>query len=87
MSVAELEAHEVALESATGGLWRDAFRRLVRNPAAILGALLVAMFIVAAAFAPLLAPYAPKDQNLLLHQKLLALRQHKHATESTPAQP
>ena len=66
MSVAELEAHEVALESATGGLWRDAFRRLVRNPAAILGALLVAMFIVAAAFAPLLAPYAPKDQNLLL---------------------
>jgi len=66
MSVAELEAHEVALESATGGLWRDAFRRLVRNPAAILGALLVAMFIVAAAFAPILAPYAPKEQNLLL---------------------
>src|SRR5207253_2253094 len=66
VSVAELEAHEVALESATGGLWRDAFRRLVRNPAAILGALLVAMFIVAAAFAPLLAPYGPKEQNLLL---------------------
>jgi uncharacterized protein (DUF433 family) len=28
-----------------------------------------------------------KGQNLLLHQKLLAFRQHKHATESTPAQP
>jgi hypothetical protein len=28
-----------------------------------------------------------KDQNLLLHQKLLAFRQHKHATESAPAQP
>ena len=38
MSVAELEAHEVAREGATGGLWRDAFRRLVKNPAAILGA-------------------------------------------------
>ena len=66
MSVAELEAHEVALEASTGGLWRDAFRRLARNPAAILGALMVAVFIVAAVFAPLIAPYAPKDQNLLL---------------------
>jgi uncharacterized protein (DUF433 family) len=28
-----------------------------------------------------------KDQNLLLHQKLLAFRQHKHATESAPTQP
>ena len=28
-----------------------------------------------------------KDQNLLLHQKLLVFRQHKHATESAPAQP
>ena len=28
-----------------------------------------------------------KDQNLPLHQKLLAFRQHKHATESAPAQP
>jgi peptide/nickel transport system permease protein len=66
VSVAELEAHEVALEAATGGLWRDAFRRLARNPGAILGAILVAIFIVAAIFAPLIAPYAPKDQNLLL---------------------
>jgi peptide/nickel transport system permease protein len=66
VSVAELEAHEVALEAATGGLWRDAFRRLARNPGAILGAVLVFIFIVAAIFAPLIAPYAPKDQNLLL---------------------
>ena len=66
MSVAELEAHEVALEAPTGGLWRDAFRRLVRNPAAILGALLVALFVIAAAFAPLLAHGGPKTQNLIL---------------------
>ena len=66
MSIAELEAHEVALEAATGGLWRDALRRLVRNPAAILGAFLVSLFIIAAAFAPLLAHAGPKDQNLIL---------------------
>ena len=65
MSVVELEAHELALE-APSGLWRDALRRLLRNPAAILGAIFVAAFVVAAAFAPLLAPFDPKEQNLLL---------------------
>ena len=35
MSIAEVEAQELALEGATGGLWHDALRRLVRNPAAI----------------------------------------------------
>jgi peptide/nickel transport system permease protein len=66
VSVAELEAVEVALEASTGGLWRDAFRRLVRNPAAILGAFLVSLFIIAAVFAPLLAHGGPRDQNLIL---------------------
>ena len=28
-----------------------------------------------------------KGHNLLLHQKLLAFRQHKHATKSAPVQP
>ena len=28
-----------------------------------------------------------QNQNLLLHQKLLAFRQHKHTTKSTPVQP
>jgi peptide/nickel transport system permease protein len=66
VSVAEIEAQELALEAATGGLWHDALRRLVRNPAAILGALLVFVFVVAAVFAPLLAHGNPKDQNLTL---------------------
>jgi peptide/nickel transport system permease protein len=65
MSVVELEAHEIAFE-APSGLWRDALRRLLRTPAAILGAAFVAAFVVAAIFAPLLAPYDPKEQNLLL---------------------
>ena len=65
MSVVELEARGVELEAlAGGGLWREALHRLVRNPAAIAGAAIVAAFLVVAIFAPLLAPYDPRDQNL-----------------------
>jgi peptide/nickel transport system permease protein len=66
MSVAELEAYEVALEAPTGGMWREASRRLIRNPAAIIGGVLVIVFVIAAVFAPLIAPYGPLDQNLSL---------------------
>jgi peptide/nickel transport system permease protein len=66
VSIAEIEAVDVALETPTGGLWRDAFRRLVRNPAAILGFVLVSLFVIAAIFAPLLAHGNPDEQNLIL---------------------
>jgi len=66
MSIAEVEAQELALEASTGGLWSDAFRRLRRNPGAILGAILVSIFIAAAALAPVLAHGGPKDQDLAL---------------------
>jgi peptide/nickel transport system permease protein len=66
MSIAEVEAQELALEGSTGGLWSDAFRRIRRNPGAILGAILVTLFISAAALAPVLAHGGPKDQNLVL---------------------
>jgi peptide/nickel transport system permease protein len=66
MSIAELEAREVQLEAPTGGLWRDAWSRLKRNPGAIVGFVFVATFVVAAIFAPLLAPYGPREQNLSL---------------------
>ena len=65
MSIAELEAHQVALEAPTGGLWRDAWRRLRRNPAAIVGFFLVGTFVVVAIFAPLIAPYDAREPNLL----------------------
>ena len=42
VSVAELEAADVALEVAASGLWRDAWLRLRRNPGAIVGFALVA---------------------------------------------
>jgi peptide/nickel transport system permease protein len=65
MSVAELESAEIALE-APSGLWSEAWRRLIRNPGAILGAFLVSVFVVTAIFAPVIAPYSPKEQNLAL---------------------
>lgn len=66
MSLAEIE--ERALEHAppASGLWRDAWRRLRRNPGAIAGASIILFFVFVAVFAPLLAPYDPRDQNLSL---------------------
>src|SRR5438105_6769243 len=66
MSVAEIEAAELTLEASTGGLWSDAWYRLVRNPSAILGGLFVSVFAVVAIFAPLIAPYNPEVTNLSL---------------------
>jgi peptide/nickel transport system permease protein len=63
VSVAELESREIQLE-APSGLWREALHRLVRNPGAIVGFVLVAIFVLTAIFAPLIAPYDPRTQNL-----------------------
>jgi peptide/nickel transport system permease protein len=63
VSVAELESREIQLE-APSGLWREAWHRLVRNPGAIVGFVLVAIFVLTAIFAPLIAPYDPRTQNL-----------------------
>ena len=63
MSVVEAEAVELAIE-APGGLWSEAWHKLVRNPGAIVGATIVSIFVVTAIFAPVIAPDGPKDQNL-----------------------
>jgi len=65
VSVTELESREIQLE-APSGLWSDAWRRLVRNPGAIVGFGLVALFVLTAIFAPLIAPYDPREQDLSL---------------------
>jgi peptide/nickel transport system permease protein len=65
MSVAEIEGLRENV-SAGGGLWSDAWRRLRRNPSALVGFGLVGAFVFVAIFAPLLAPYDPRYQNLLL---------------------
>src|SRR5919108_714987 len=63
MSVAEAEAREVQLE-APSGLWSEAWRRLRRNPGAIVGFVLVALFVSVALLAPVIAPYGPLEQGL-----------------------
>jgi peptide/nickel transport system permease protein len=40
-------------------LWRGAFHRLRRNPSAVIGAVIVAAFVLVAVLAPLIAPYRP----------------------------
>jgi peptide/nickel transport system permease protein len=64
VSVAELEARELSLEPGQGGLWRDAWRRLRRNPGAVLGFTLVGLFVLVALAAPLLAPEDPRFGDL-----------------------
>lgn len=65
MSVAEAEARELQFD-APSGLWREALRRLLRNPSAIIGFVLVFLFVIAAVFAPRIAPYDPLKTDLLL---------------------
>ena len=65
MSVAQLESAEIQLE-APSGLWSEAWRRLVRNPGAIVGFVLVTLFVLTAIFAPLIAPYDPRATDVSL---------------------
>src|SRR4051794_53158 len=60
MSVVELESREIQIE-APSGLWHEAWRHLVRNPSAIVGFALVGMFVLMAIFAPIIAPYGPRE--------------------------
>jgi peptide/nickel transport system permease protein len=46
-------------------LWRDAARRLMRNPAALIGLFLIGTFVFVAVFAPLISPYSPTDGTIL----------------------
>ncbi|GGM31305.1 ABC transporter permease [Micromonospora yangpuensis] len=42
-------------------LWQEAFRRLRRNPAAIIGAVILAIFVLVALVGPFFVPYGPTD--------------------------
>lgn len=62
VSQAELlaEAAEAAPTRQTS-LWKDAWRRLIKNKLAVVGMIIVAMFAVIAIFAPLIAPYGEAE--------------------------
>jgi peptide/nickel transport system permease protein len=65
MSLAEAEAGELQLEDEQlVGRWTDARQRLLRNPGAVAGIVLILLFVLVAVFAPLLAPYDPTAQDL-----------------------
>ena len=61
MSIAELEAAQIQLEQPTGGLWREAWYRLTRNVGAIIGAVIVSIFAIAAIGAQWIAPHDPAN--------------------------
>ena len=52
------------VEDKPVGLWADAFRRMRRSPAAIIGGSIVGLMVLVAVFAPFLAPYDPLRGNL-----------------------
>ena len=52
--------------SRSSTLWSDAIYRLTRNKAAMLGAFILFILIIAAALAPWIAPYSYSFQNLEL---------------------
>ncbi|WP_406725382.1 ABC transporter permease [Streptomyces sp. GD-15H] len=59
--LAELTATK---ETSTGAsLWREAFRRLKHSKMAIIGAIVIALFVALAIVGPYLAPYAPTAQT------------------------
>lgn len=61
MSLAQAEAQELHLEEQSG-LWKDAFARLRRNPGAIIGGVLILVFVIVALFTPAIAPFKPNQQ-------------------------
>ncbi len=62
-SGATAAAAAYGLVNATGQ-WKDIRRRFVRNKLAVLGLVMIAVVVFVAIFAPLIAPYDPKAQDL-----------------------
>lgn len=58
--LAELAAQD---DEAGRSLWQETFARLRRNPMAIIGGVIVALFLLLSVIAPLLAPYSPTAQT------------------------
>jgi peptide/nickel transport system permease protein len=58
---AELAQLQVERFEEATTLWSDAWRRLRRNPSAVVGVALIAFFVAIALLAPVLAPHDPRD--------------------------
>jgi oligopeptide transport system permease protein len=60
-ALSELGAQSEAWTRPHTSLWGDAWRRLTRNKLAVIGLVIVSMFLLIALFAPLLAPYGQSE--------------------------
>jgi peptide/nickel transport system permease protein len=72
MTTTWLERRRSRIDDIAGGrsLGAEAFRRLRREPAAIVGAIIIGIFVVVAAFAPLLAPHDATEAFPQLQENL-----------------
>jgi peptide/nickel transport system permease protein len=57
--IAELAAAQA--DERGGSLWQEAFKRLRRNPGAIAGGIVLAIFVLVSVFGPFLVPYSPTE--------------------------
>src|SRR5205823_2915057 len=64
MATAATTAGAIPAPRASRGIWRDAFRRLLRNRPALFGLFLIGVFVAAAVLAPVIAPYGPTQGRL-----------------------
>jgi ABC-type antimicrobial peptide transport system permease subunit len=55
---------ERRIMSNNSSLWSDAVSRLIKNKAAMVGAIILFVLILCAIFAPYIAPYSYSFQNL-----------------------
>ena len=65
MSTQNSSAVTINLARKGDSLWAEAFRRLIRNRAAVMGMAIIFMLIVLAVGAPFIAPRSFSDQTLL----------------------
>ncbi len=57
------------MEEKSRSFYQDAFSRLKKSPTAIVGLIIVFIFIIIAVFAPYIAPYDPFEMNLINRQE------------------
>src|SRR5437867_7871543 len=61
----KMGAGGMPLTRKSESLWQDAFRRLLRNRAAVLGGSIIIILLLTAIFAPLIAPRSFDEQVLI----------------------
>ncbi|HTT31193.1 MAG TPA: ABC transporter permease [Solirubrobacteraceae bacterium] len=65
MSIVDIPVEDAgALQAGRSGVRHDVFRELLRSPTFIVGAIVLAIWIICAIFGPTLAPHSPYAQNL-----------------------